>query len=156
MKRKIALLLTGAALFVAVACGKNVSSTQIANPFVDYASMEEAEKVVGFTLAAPEALDGFSHKTIQVMRDSMLQVIFSEENDRLVIRKEAGDGDISGDYNNYARVETVSVGERLITMKGGDSGIQVAIWTDGEYTYAVTANVPLTQDVMVAIIAEIA
>lgn len=132
-------------------------TVQIPNPFADYATMEEAEKAAGFSLTAPETVDGYSEKLIQVMSGSMIQIIFrdSEEN-RLFIRKEAGSEDISGDYNNYTEINTISVDGREVTMKGENGLVSVAIWTEGAYTYAVTADNPMAQDAMTVLVSAVA
>lgn len=132
-------------------------TVQIPNPFADYATLEEAEKAAGFSLTAPETVDGYSERLIQVMSGSMIQIIFRDaEENRLFIRKEAGSEDISGDYNNYSEINTISVDGCEVTMKGENGLVSVAIWTDGAYTYAVTADKPMTQDVMTSLVSAVA
>ncbi len=132
-------------------------TVQIPNPFVDYSTLAEAEKEAGFDLTAPETVDGYSEKFIQVMSGSMIQIIFHDaEDNRLFIRKEAGSEDISGDYNNYTEINTISVDGREVTMKGETGLVSVAIWTDGAYTYAVTADKPMAQDAMSALVSAVA
>lgn len=134
--------------------GENV---QIANPFVDYESLVGVAQAVGFELTAPETVEGYPGKLIQVMSNSMIQIIFLDGDDnRLFIRKEAGDADISGDYNNYDEVNTVTVDEYTVTLKGNDSTVSTAIWTNGGYSYAVSADVPMSVEAMTALIALIA
>ena len=67
------------------------------------------------------------------MSNSMIQVIFHDADDnRLFVRKEAGDMDISGDYNIYAEESTVTVGAYSVTLKGNDGMVSTAIWTSGD------------------------
>ena len=134
--------------------GDNV---QIPNPFVDYETLDAAAQAAGFALTAPEMVEGYSDKLIQVMSNSMIQIIFLDSDDnRLFIRKEAGDADISGDYNNYAEVNTVTVGEYSVTLKGDSGTVSTAIWTNDGYAYAVSADVPMTIEAMTALISQIA
>ena len=134
--------------------GENV---QIPNPFVDYETLDAAAQAAGFALTAPEMVEGYSDKLIQVMSNSMIQIIFLDSDDnRLFIRKEAGDADISGDYNNYAEVNTVTVGEYSVTLKGDNGTVSTAIWTNDGYAYAVSADVPMTIEAMTALISQIA
>lgn len=131
-------------------------AVQIANPFVDYETLDDAAHAAGFALVAPETVEGYSDKLIQVMSNRMIQVIFLDNDDnRLFVRKEAGDADISGDYNVYDEVSTVSVGEYTVTLKGNDGAVSTAIWTSGGYAYAVSADVPMSVDDMTALIAGI-
>lgn len=131
--------------------------SQIANPFVDYQTLADAAKAAGFELTAPETVEGYSDKLIQVMSGSMIQIIFLDsDSHRLFVRKQAGSADISGDYNEYGKVSTVAVDGRTVTLKGNDSTVSTAIWTNSGYSYAVSADVPLSADAMVALIKQIA
>ena len=116
---------------------------QIANPFVDYESLEEAAKAAGFTLTVPTQ-NGAGKPIIQVMDGKMIQVIFDETDPQLYIRKQAGDEDISGDYNEYAEITTATVGDRTVTLKGNDGKVSTAIWTADGYSYAVLYEEPHT------------
>ena len=133
-------------------------TTQIANPFADYATLADAEKAAGFEMKAPDTVAGYDGETaFQVMSGRMLQMIyFDSQDNRLFIRKEAGSEDISGDYNSYAEIQTVGVAGREVTMKGENGLVSVAIWTDGAYTYAVTTDKPMAQDAMTALISAVA
>ena len=134
--------------------GENV---QIANPFVDYETLDAAAQAAGFVLTAPETVEGYSDKLIQVMSNSMVQIIFLDSDDnRLFVRKEAGDADISGDYNNYNEVSTVTVGVYSVTLKGDNGTVSTAIWTNDGYSYAVSADVPMTVEAMTALVALVA
>ncbi len=132
-------------------------AVQIANPFVDYASLDDAANAAGFALTAPEAVEGWDgEKLVQVMSGSMIQIIFHDgDDDRLFVRKEAGDADISGDYNSYAEVNTTAVGEYEVTLKGNDGTVSTAIWARGGYSYAVMSDVPMSADAMSTIIAQV-
>ena len=132
-------------------------NVQIANPFVDYATLEEAAQAAGFMLKVPNVKEG-SVPVIQVMDGVMIQLIFVDENGdpSLYIRKEAGDEDISGDYNEYPEITTETVGDRTVTVKGSDGKVSVAIWTANGYSYAVMSETPMEKDAMLALINDIA
>jgi len=117
---------------------------QIANPAVEYSSLEEAETAAGFELEVPAAPEGYETVVYQVIDGSMIEVIWlngSYESDNATeayrIRKAAGTDDISGDYNDYDEVNKVTINNNQVTMKGNKGKVYVATWTDGEYTYAV-------------------
>jgi len=130
-------------------------NTQIPNPFADYSSIEEAAEAAGFDMSVPESIEGYSEKLIQVMNNEMIQVIFSEAESRLFIRKAAGSDDISGDYNVYSDEQTVNVGSREVSMKGNDGLVSTAVWTAGDYTYAVMADNAMSADAMAELISGI-
>jgi len=70
--------------------------------------------------------------------------------------EEAGSADISDDYNEYAEVGTIAVGEYEVTLKGDAGAVSTAIWTSGGYSYAVMSDVPMGADAMTALVAQIA
>ena len=131
---------------------------QIANPYVDYETLADAAKAAGFDLTAPETVDGYSgEKSIQVVDNRIIQILYTDDNDNyLFVRKEAGAADISGDYNSYSEVNTVSVGEYSVTLKGNDGTVSTAVWTINGYSYAVIARAPISAEDMIALIAVIA
>ena len=131
------------------------SESRIANPYVDYRSLDAAGLAAGFPLSAPETLDGYPETRIQVMNGSMIQIQYRNEESRLTVRKAAGSEDISGDYNVYTE-QTVPVGELDITLKSGEDGVHVALWTNGGYSYAVLADAPLSVEEALALVVAIA
>jgi len=71
------------------------------------------------------------------------------------IRKAPGTDDISGDYNDYAEIETLDVNSRSVTMKGNDGLVNLALWTDGGYSYALNVSEGLSRSDIAALVAEI-
>ena len=149
MKRKnlIFAVICTVMAFSLAACGKadkDVAGMQIPNPFVDCATMEEAAKLAGFNMTAPEKVDGFDEKSISVIENELFQVVFRNDEDgnedEICIRKGTDDRDISGDYNDYDEVETVDVGNASVTMKGRDGKIMVASWRADGHSYSITST----------------
>lgn len=130
-------------------------SGSIGNPFVDYASLEEAEQAAGFALSAPDHVEGYSDVLYQVMDGKMLQLIFLNGDSGLYLRKEAGDEDISGDYTEYSEVQTVSVGDRQVTFKGDNGTVNTAIWTADGFAYSVMADEPMSAASMTALVEQV-
>lgn len=79
----------------------------------------------------------------------------AEEDPSLYIRKGAGNEDISGDYNEYSETNTLSVDGLSVTVKGDDGKISVAIWTDGDYSFAIGTGTPMTVDALQTLLAQI-
>ena len=158
MKRLLAAVLCGVTALLLGACGTKAqtSGMQIANPFADYATLAEAVQAAGFPLAAPERIEGYDAPLVQLMSGKMLQLIFRNGDERILIRKAAGSEDISGDYNSYAETKTARVNGTDVTLKGTDGKVSTAIWCAGGYSYAVISDVPMAADIMTDLIAEIA
>ena len=90
----------------------------IANPFVDCQTMEAAAEVAGFEYRTPEQVEVCSENKIQAVDQEMIQVIYSADENQILIRKALGTRNISGDYNNYQKEETITVDEMQVTLKG--------------------------------------
>ena len=161
MKKRLIFTLCALCMLALAACGAKTPGVDepgahIANPFVDYDTLDEAFSAAGFDLTAPTSIDGFDAPHIQLMSGKMLQLIFTGGDQRLVIRKAAGHDDISGDYNSYAETKTARVNGADVTLKGTDGKVSTAVWCAGGYSYAVLSDTPMASDIMTDLIAEIA
>lgn len=139
------------------------SGVQIPSPITEYTSMEEAAAAAGFDMTAPETIDGYTERVIQVFNanteDAMFEVIYrdgGEESKNIIhIRKAPGAEDISGDYNQYAENSTETVGEAEVTMKGADGKVHLATWAKDGYTYSINvyAEAGISSDSMAELVA---
>ncbi len=161
MKKLIAIVLCAAAVLSLAACAQKnepVETEPIANmvnPFVDYETLEAAEEAAGFELEAPDSINGFPDKLIQVMSGKMIQVMFLNGDDRLIIRKQAGDEDISGDYGEYSRIVSIDIDGRTVTIRGDGDLIHTALWTSDGYSYAIMADTPIKEADMSALVSQV-
>ena len=132
-------------------------STEIANPFVDCETLEEAGELAGFDISVPDEIDGgYTQGTIQAVENEMIQVIYTTEaGEEITLRKGTGTEDISGDYNEYAEENTLDVDGTSVTARGSDGLVYAATWTDGTYTYAITASAGLESDSVSALVPSI-
>lgn len=122
---------------------------QIPNPWQECGSLEEAAKVAGFSFAAPESVEGYSETYIAAIENDIAEVIFSKGEDddaQVSFRKGIGSEDVSGDYNTYDSVETRKINGKDVTVKSNDSVIYTATWTDGDYSYAISARTGMTEE----------
>lgn len=109
------------------------------SPLIDCNTMEEAEKLAGFTMSLPKNLpEGYSIKLIQAIKDKLIQVFYENGDDELLIRKAVGKEDISGDYNNYPENQSITVNGVTVETKGSNGKVNVATWTDGDYSYSIS------------------
>ena len=169
MKKTIILIgLLCAAVTLFAACSGNIAdnradigadsstgNTQIPNPIVDCETLEDAADRTGFDLSVPETIGEFTNRTVQVIGNEIIQVIYGSGDDQISVRKASGSDDISGDYTEYAENNIVSVGTLQVTMKGTGETIHLAVWTDNGYSYAVRADSGLSSTDMGDLIAEI-
>ena len=134
-------------------------NVQIPNPWTDYDSKDDAAQAAGFDLAVPDEISGCSEKSYRVLSaegDVMFEIIYASGGDETArIHKAPGANDVSGNYNEYAETETVDAGGVSVTMKGADGLVKLAIWTNGNYSYALSVENAIGQSDMAALVANV-
>lgn len=123
-------------------------NVQIPNPWVDCKTIEDAEKLAGFDFQLPETPDGYTIDNISAIENSMIQVIYSNGDKEIRLRKAAGMDDASGDYNTYDTAVTKDIQNVSATLKGNKNEFKLAIWTSEEYAYSVSSSEALSEDAM--------
>ena len=119
---------------------------QIANPFTDEDSLLAVQDKAGFQLTLPENFNGCVSYLYRAMADKMIEIICldGEGNETARIRKAVGSDSISGDYNEYADIKE----DGSLIIKGNDGKYSVAEWTEGNYSYAITVETPVSLETM--------
>ncbi len=119
-------------------------TANMANPFVDCKTLEDAAGIAGFTLAVPNKVGGHSITLIQAVDKKMVQVFYNDNSGkRTIIRKAPGREDISGDYNKYEKTESVKVGNYTVVMKSSAGKVHNATWGEGAYSFAIMSDAGL-------------
>lgn len=105
-------------------------SMQIANPWSEFDTLEEAESDAGIEITLPESYQGFDHRIYRAMHRQMIEVIYQDADGRegFRIRKSRDFGDISGDYTRYDQEKTLEIGDRFVETRGNGDEISVARW----------------------------
>ena len=162
MKRLFAVIMMLLTILPLAACGnKTDDSTEpdiigMPNPFTDFDTLAEAEKQTGFYITLPDAIGSSDKRIYRAMNDEMLEVIYvNGEDETGRIRKARGSEDISGDYNDYAETETVSVGGIDVLLKGDAGRVKLAVWTNDGYAYSVSSEAGMTADEMMALVSAV-
>jgi hypothetical protein len=153
MKKLIAITLCAVMAISFTACANNSpskdnpqkqaigSSVEIPSPFVDCNTMDDAGKIAGFTLTIPETMPkGYALKLIQAVENDMVQVFYENGEKEIIIRKAKSSKDISGDHNEYKESNTMTVDSLKVSTRGNDGKVNVATWSDGEFTYEILSE----------------
>ena len=110
-------------------------------------------------MTAPETVAGLAPSSFRVLDSDgakILEVCYGgESDDRTSLRKGTGSADISGDSTDYAKTETVTVGDITVTEKGDGENVFSAVWTKGDYSYAFFSTVGVSADTLAGLIAGI-
>lgn len=137
-------------------------NVEIPNPFTEYETLSEATKAAGFEFSVPDTIPEYENRQFMAIEQELIQVIYFNEDEMsklsddeldnvnweemnftsnaLLIRKAVGSDDISGDFSEYAENNTISVNNLEVATKGNGGTINVAIWTNNGYTFAITTD----------------
>lgn len=126
--------------------------TQIPSPFTDCKTLEEAASLTGFTLNVPEEINEYVLDNISVMNYDMIQVIYRNGESRLSIRKAIGNEDISGDYNEYEEIKTITVKDLQVITRGANGKVGSVIWTDEKFTYSILVDSAISNEEVTSIV----
>lgn len=108
------------------------------DPFTEYQTLEEAEKEAKFTFNIPQSIAGYSGPVYRLNKEyGLLEVVFENGEESITFRKDSGDGDISGNHNDFAVKNEVELDGTAVTMKGTDGKVNVAIWSKDGYAYSI-------------------
>ena len=111
---------------------------QLANPWKDYPSLEEAEAACGLDFPLEDVVaDSYKAESYRVMNDELLEVTYRDDTFEVTVRMQAGEGqDLSGVYAEFENISTYETeNHTLINKKIKDAGILQLISKDG-YSYS--------------------
>lgn len=123
------------------------------NPSVDAESFSDVREQLGYDFKVPQYLpEGYELDTVSLMFETLVQISYLSENDQIVYRTEKTDIDISGDYNVYDTVETVTVNNADTTLRGSGELFYGAVWNDGDMSYSLSSMNGLDKDTIIRIV----
>lgn len=112
----------------------------------EVSSEEELSSLVGFSVCELTELPFEAESIIYTAYwQSLAQIRYSGENQTLTFRQAKGTEDVSGDYTMYESVTEKEVNGWQVAFKGQNDQIQLAIWSDGEFSYSLSFAEPLSQ-----------
>lgn len=82
------------------------------------------------------------------------EITYDGDNQSICFRKQQGEEDISGDYNVYESEEEIEIGGCPVTLKGDGNRYYLAVWSDGIYSYSISAYEGISGDEMEKMILE--
>lgn len=169
MKKILALLLTLIFALSLAACGssaktpeesaaplespeENVQPVGMANPWTEYASLEEAEAAAGFEFPQPKWDVAYDSVTYRVM-DGIIEIIYAQDDGQVMtLRKGADETDISGDYNDYDFTSNFSgaISGKIqgVTNEQGEQLCKIATWVSDGHFYVIFVELSETTETM--------
>lgn len=116
-------------------------------------SLQELSQRVGFDLAEVEGLPFQTEETVYTSYWAELaEITYSGEDETAVFRKSAGSDDNSGDFSEYAAVDTLTLEDCTVTLKGDGERYTLAIWNKKGYAYSLSLTSGLGRESWTALI----
>lgn len=139
MKKILFSIITILLLTALVACGQKDESAQIANPWLDHETLDEACAAAGYDLSVPEHIDGYDAPIYRTLDNEIIEVIYAAKDDEICIRKYLGTEDRSQDFGGieaYPRGGYATEVEHCYREMGTDYDIiNLVSWGEGDYSF---------------------
>ncbi len=136
-----------ALLVILILCGceskekeSGLPALEITGTLEDVEKMSEAEEGAGFGFIVPSQLADYEGRKISYVEGQLIQVLYGSEDNNLCMRKAKGQGNCSGDAEDYENVQELTYSGRNIIAKGNNGRFQLLIWLTEEYSYSVKLN----------------
>jgi hypothetical protein len=122
------------------------------NPLVEYNTLDEARKAVGFEFGIPSVLpDGYKTDKFIVISNDLAEIFLIKDSNKILYRTAKGKNDISGDYNTYTKVNTIKHDNVEITTKGSENAIKLATWSKEDISYSLSFDEAVSEKVLLSI-----
>lgn len=121
---------------------------------VEYSSLDELEAAMGFEMPAVEGLPFEVTETVYTNVFGIARIdYYGASGENITLSKAKDDGtDISGDYNEYSSVSEEAIDGVTVLLKGNEGTVNLAIWTDDGYAYAVSSYPGISQNTMIELL----
>ncbi len=115
----------------------NNPPAQVIPDIMEYNSIEELSEAVGFIVPEINKIPFEVKKvTYTAYWKELAEVIYSNQEESIILRKSFGSEDNSGDYNEYSTVKEELAYGHIITIKGNAGVCNLAIWEKDGYIYS--------------------
>lgn len=97
---------------------EETQKAQLANPWVSYETLTEAEEAVGFPFSLDEQIESFRAESFRVMNGKLLEVGYRDADFRVTVRKQPGQWqDLSGVYEPFSKETVYEAGGAEFTSR---------------------------------------
>lgn len=137
-----------------LAGGAAVAPEAVSSPQVSAAtfmSLEEAQQKLAFTPAIPVAvLEGYRLSQLNVLDGTILEMVYTDGKNQLVYRTAQGKEDLSGNFKDYLYEGSETSADGVVRGYSGITAekLNLAVWSDGQYSYSVQSKDALNANEM--------
>lgn len=150
------LLLIGAAGILRSTRQREVPPIVVAPEISEFNSAKELSKFIGFELEEIRHIPFIPQNTsYAAYGGEIAEVVYSDDSHTLRFRKSEGEGDISGDYNEYDAVQEIAENGFTVTIKGNGGRYSLAIWEKDGYSYSLQITEGIPESELIALVRNI-
>lgn len=119
---------------------------QMVPNIVSYSSAQELSDAIGFSISDLSYLP-FEIKTSTYLSHwgELAEIRYANGEKTAVYRKSAGDADNSGDFSSYTSITALELTPFTAALKGNAEGYQLAVWSDGEFSYSIKLSFEISE-----------
>lgn len=112
----------------------------------------EIEQELGYDIKVPHYIpDNYKTDSLSAPFGKFAEITYTNGTDTLYYRTAKDDEVISGDYNNYTDVETVTINNNDVTIKGNNNLYHNASWFAGDEAFSIYSDNGIEKDTMIDI-----
>lgn len=128
----------------------------VAPDIVEFSSAAELSEDIGFRVKEIQEVP-FEVEAVKYISSwgDLAEVQYTGKNNTVILRMALGSEDISGDYSEYASIETHSIEGHEVTIKGNDGKYRLAVWQSEGFSYAVQCSEAVSEQELLTIIKSI-
>lgn len=138
MRKALLLAVSIFALMAITACGAK-QNDQLANPWLDHDTLDQACAAAGFDLTVPDHIDGYDAPIYRTLDKEIIEVIYTADNDEICIRKYAGGEDRSSDFGGHESYPhggyATEVNNCYHEMGTESDVINLVSWSEDDYSF---------------------
>lgn len=140
----------------AMASGEGQGVAMAVNGMEVLDSAEELSRVLGFPVTDITEIP-FEVQNTEYTNgwNEFAQIVYQGEKSEILFRKARGANDISGDYNTYEDVKTITINHAEVTLKGESESYSLAIWQQDGFSYSLSMEPGGSEEVFAKMIQSI-
>lgn len=116
-------------------------------------TIAEIEQKLGYDIKVPHYVpDDYKTDSLSAPFGEFAEITYTNETDTLYYRTAKDTEDISGDYNDYTDIETVTINNNDVTIKGNDNLYHNASWFSDDEAFSIYSDNGIKKDTMIDIV----
>lgn len=112
-------------------------SQEVANPWTECGTLEDAAVIAGFDLSAPLTnVADYDSVSISAYLNEIIQINYEEGDSYLTLRKGIVEDNLSGVNEDFEIVDDLQVEDTAVSLEGDEESYHLATWSKDGYDYS--------------------